>query len=93
MGTISHEVLVDATPADLWRVHADPRRVPEWQTGAPVVEGLEGDGASPGSSYTVRRGRLVSLGVVGRLVERALLSRREATTKLARLKVLVERGR
>ncbi|WP_404383930.1 SRPBCC family protein [Knoellia locipacati] len=144
MGTISHEIWVDTSPEDLWRVYADPRRILEWQTGSPVVEVVVGDGMSTGSSYTSRRGRLSShtvvrdatpphrlvtwtvaslglrftllseltpehggtrlalrvttrwprgLGVVGRVVERALLSGGEATKELARLKELVERGR
>jgi uncharacterized protein YndB with AHSA1/START domain len=141
MGVIEHSVWIGAAPDVVWRVYTDPRRIPEWETGGPVVEILSGDGADPGSSYTSRRGRLMArttvveadpprgllthtdayfglrfdvasslapegggtrlgirahtlwprgLGVVGRAIERVVLSGREAAKELARLKALIE---
>lgn len=141
MGTIEHAAWIRARPAAVWVVYADPRRIPQWQTGSPVVEVVHGDGTSPGSSYTSRRGRLASrtvvldsrpphllvteteaslglhftlesaltqegdgtrlelrvrtrwprgLGLLGRVVERAMLSGSEATKELDRLRALVE---
>jgi uncharacterized protein YndB with AHSA1/START domain len=141
MGVIEHEVWIDASPAAVWRLYADPTRIPEWQTGSPVVEVVRGDGMSPGSVHRSRRGRLVGrtevresdpprrlvsdtvaslglrfvvtsdlrderggtrlllhvrttwprgLGLLGRVVERALLSGGEAAKELTRLKALAE---
>jgi deazaflavin-dependent oxidoreductase (nitroreductase family) len=137
-----HSVWIRADREAVWDVYTDPRRIPEWQTGSPVVEDVQGTG-EPGSTYVSRRGRLVartvvvaaerparqvtrtdaSLGlrfsvvstldavdrgtrlglvvqtawprglrILGRVVERALLSRREAEKELVRLKALMEGG-
>jgi uncharacterized protein YndB with AHSA1/START domain len=141
MGTIDYSVWIEAPPEDVWKVYVDPMRIPEWQTGSPVIEQVHGSGDRVGSTYVSRRRpgaarttvvqvdkprRLVSttdayfglrfdvmsslspqsggtllgllaethwprgLGVLGKLVEAALLSRREGQKELARLKRLIE---
>jgi uncharacterized protein YndB with AHSA1/START domain len=143
MGVMDYSVWIQAPPEEVWRIYVDPLRIPEWQTGSPVIEDVHGAGDEPGSTYASRRGpgiarttvlkveepnRLVTrtqaylglrfdlesrlkpsgdgtllelraethwprgLGLVGRLVELAILSRWEATKELARLKLLIERG-
>jgi uncharacterized protein YndB with AHSA1/START domain len=135
-------VLIEAQPDRVWGVYVDPLRIPEWQTGSPVIEEVRGAGGVVGSTYVSRRGpgaasttvieadrphRLVTatdaylglrlkvasriegtaegtrielqvethwprgLRVLGRLIEFAILSRREAGKELANLKALVER--
>ncbi|WP_426225171.1 SRPBCC family protein [Pseudarthrobacter sp. DSP2-3-2b1] len=142
MGALEYSEWIKASPEDVWRVYADPSRLPEWQTGSPVIVRIEGAGDQPGSIYTSTRGpgtarttvlsadpphRLVTrsvayfgltfdvdsrllperngtllrlrvethwprgLGLVGRLVERAILSGSEARKELANLKAIVER--
>jgi len=129
-------------PEEVWRVYVDPSRIPEWQTGSPVIEDVRGAGDRPGTTYTSKRGpgvaqttvleaerprRLVTrtqaylglqfdvvsqlepeadgtrlelraethwprgLGLLGKLVELAVLSRHEGEKELANLKELVER--
>ena len=143
MGEYVYSVRITATPAQVWRTYVDPHRIPEWQTGRPVVEEVRGVAGEPGSTYLSRRGpltarttvltstaptRLVTrtdayLGLqlevtsrltdraggtdlelgartywppgrrlVGRLVERVILSRREAEKELANLKAIIERS-
>jgi len=53
-------VVIDAEPEQVWRTYVDPRRVPEWQTGKPVIVDVRGDGARPGSTYVSRRGRFAA---------------------------------
>jgi deazaflavin-dependent oxidoreductase (nitroreductase family) len=140
-GRAGHTVWIRAEPDAVWDVYADPRRIPEWQTGSPVIEELHGEGEA-GTTYVSRRGRLVArtvilvaerprriesrtdaylglrftvvstlgpmdggtrlrlvvttewprgLGLLGRLVEFAVLSRREASKEFVLLKQLVER--
>jgi uncharacterized protein YndB with AHSA1/START domain len=135
VGTLEHAVWIQAPPDAVWSVYADPSRIPEWQTGSPVIEDVRG------STYVSRRGlgaatttvleaerprRLVTetraylglrftvvstlearddgtrlrlrvdthwprgLGLLGRLVELAVLNRREAEKELGQLKALVE---
>lgn len=141
MGTLDHSIWIQATPEQVWRTYVDPARVPDWQTGSPVIRDIRGTPGEPGSTYVSRRGPLAArttvltadfarelvttteatlglqleltsrfsarsggtdlllhvvthwrrgLGPVGRLVELALLNRREAYEELARLKALVE---
>jgi len=141
MSVSEHSIWVDADPEDVWRVYADPTRIPDWQTGRPVIEGVLGSSNDPGSSYTSRRGPLRArttfvavdrpfgmvtetvtsfglrfevrsgleadqggtrltlwvdtswprgLGLVGRLVELAVLNAREQAKELRYLKELVE---
>ena len=142
MGVLEHSVWISARPEQVWPVYTDPLRIPEWQTGSPVILDVHGVGDTPGSTYVSRRRpgsayttvveaeqprRLVTrteaylglrfdvsswleavddgtrlsvradtrwprgLGLLGRLVELAILSPREAERELKNLKTLVER--
>jgi uncharacterized protein YndB with AHSA1/START domain len=55
MGTIDYSVWIHASPDDVWVVYVDPSRIPEWQTGSPVIEEIHGAADQPGSSYVSRR--------------------------------------
>jgi uncharacterized protein YndB with AHSA1/START domain len=57
---LSHAIWIDAAPELVWRAYADPSRIPEWQTGRPVIEDVHGGPGEVGSTYTSRRGRLVA---------------------------------
>jgi uncharacterized protein YndB with AHSA1/START domain len=142
MGVLAYSVWVKATPEQVWQTYADPSRIPDWQTGKPVIGEVRGGPGQAGSSYVSRRDpfsarpmvlsaeqprELVTtsdaylglqlevtslltarsggtdlqlhvvtrwrrgLGPVGKLVELAILSPREAQKELANLKALVER--
>lgn len=142
MGELAYTVWIDAAPELVWRMYVDPDRVPEWQTGKPVIEDVHGGPGELGSTYVSKRGplaarttvlasdmptRLVTrtdayfgleLDVTSRLVERAggtdltltvvthwrsrrrlvqkvveraILSRREARKELTNLKTIIER--
>jgi len=60
MGEYVYSIWIGATPARVWDVYADPRRIPEWQTGKPVIEDVHGGPGEPGATYVSRRGRLVA---------------------------------
>ena len=60
MGELAHSVWIEAAPAAVWRTYVDPHRLPDWQTGRPVIEDVQGGPGSPGSSYVSRRGPLVA---------------------------------
>lgn len=60
MGRVEFSLWLDATPEQVWRIWADPWRIPDWQTGSPVIEEVEGPVGLAGSSYVARRGRLVA---------------------------------
>jgi uncharacterized protein YndB with AHSA1/START domain len=51
---------IDAAPNVVWDVFTDLDRIPEWQTGRPVVSDASGRGDVPGTTYTVRRGPATS---------------------------------
>lgn len=142
MGAHEYSVWIGARPEDVWRTYVDPSRLPEWQTGSPVIENVHDAGGQPGSSYTASRspgsartvvisadpphrivtktvayfglkfdvdsrlqpqadGTLLRLratthwprgfGLVGKVVERGILSRSEARKELGNLKALIER--
>lgn len=142
MGVLKYSVWIMATPEQVWRTYVDPARIPDWQTGKPVIGEVHGGLGEPGSTYVSRRGpfsarttvvsadpprelvtrtdaylglrldltsgltprsggtdlqlRVVTrwrrgLGPVGKIVELAVLSPREAAKELAHLKALVER--
>ncbi len=55
MGTANYSVLIEASPEQVWRIYADPVRIPEWQTGSPVIEEVRGRGDQLGSTYISRR--------------------------------------
>jgi uncharacterized protein YndB with AHSA1/START domain len=141
MGVLEYSVWINAAPELVWRIYVDPTRIPDWQTGKPVIGDVQGAPGEPGSTYVSRRGPLVAhttvltadapgelatwtdaylglqfevtsrlsersggtdlqlratthwrrgLGPVGRIVELAVLSPREARKELAMLKTLVE---
>ncbi len=143
MSVVEQSVWVRSDPEQVWRVYADPSRVPDWQTGRPVILDLHGHWEEAGSSYVSKRGplsarttvlvadpprRLVTrtdayvglrfdvasslipdgdgtrldlhietrwprgLGLLGRLVELAVLNPREMHKELRNLKLLVEGG-
>ena len=48
-------MLIRAKPKNVWAIYVDPRRIPEWQTGSPVIEDMNGVGGAVGSSYVSRR--------------------------------------
>lgn len=60
MGEHVYSIWIGATPTQVWDVYADPRRIPDWQTGKPVIDEVHGDPGEPGATYTSRRGRLVA---------------------------------
>jgi len=142
VGELAYAVWIKAAPDQVWRVYVDPNRVPEWQTGRPVIGDVHGGPGELGSTYVSRRGRLVARTVVlasdiptrlvtrtdaylglelevtsrlvaraggtdleltvethwrsrsrliQKVVERAILSRREARKELTKLKAVIER--
>lgn len=141
MGEVEYSVWIEATPEQVWRTYVDPARIPDWQTGKPVIRDVRGAPGEPGSTYVSQRGPLVArtrvltadaprflvtttdaylglsfevasrmveraggtdlhlrvtthwrrgLRLVVALVERVVLSPREARKELAALKALVE---
>ena len=58
MGVLEHSVWINADPEQVWCVYADPSRIPDWQTGRPVIVDLHGHWDEPGSSYVSKRGPL-----------------------------------
>ena len=58
MGVLEQSVWVDADPEQVWRAYADPSRIPEWQTGRPVILDVRGTGDEPGSTFLSKRGPL-----------------------------------
>jgi len=142
VGESVYSVWIQAAPAQVWRTYVDPHRIPEWQTGKPVVGDVRGAPGEPGSTYVSKRGPLHArttvltsdvpaqlvtrtdayLGLqlevtsrisdraggadleltavthwpqgrrlIGKLVERIVLSPREARKELTNLRVLIER--
>lgn len=59
-GALNFAVWIQAEPEQVWNVYVDPRRIPEWQTGKPVIEDIQGVPGEAGSSYVSRRGRLAA---------------------------------
>jgi uncharacterized protein YndB with AHSA1/START domain len=43
-------------PETVWRIYIEPARIPDWQTGSPVIEDISGAGDEPGTTYLSRRG-------------------------------------
>jgi uncharacterized protein YndB with AHSA1/START domain len=79
MGLLEHSTWIEATPEQVWQVYADPTRVPDWQTGKPVIEDVHGPLGEPGSSYVSRRGRLAArTTVVSAVPPQELVTRTDA---------------
>jgi uncharacterized protein YndB with AHSA1/START domain len=55
MGTIDYSVWIEASPEDVWSVYVDPMRIPEWQSGSPLIERVDRSGDQVGSAYVSRR--------------------------------------
>ena len=51
-----YSIWIAVGPELVWDVFTDLNRIPEWQTGRPVVTDASGRGDVPGTTYTVRRG-------------------------------------
>ena len=60
MGMHYHSIWIAADPQRVWNVYADPARIPEWQTGSPIIEGVGSPGDQPRTTYISRRGRLAA---------------------------------
>lgn len=60
MGEYVYTVWIKAAPAQVWSTYVDPSRIPEWQTGKPVIEDVHGGPGEPGSTYVSRRGPLAA---------------------------------
>ena len=79
MGVLEYSVWIEAAPELVWRVYVDPTRIPEWQTGRPVIGDLQGEFGVAGSSYVSRRGRLAArTTVLAADVSRELVTRTDA---------------
>ena len=76
---LEYSVWIEAAPEIVWRAYVDPTRIPEWQTGRPVIGDVQGEFGVPGSSYVSRRGRLAARTTVSTAdVPRELVTRTEA---------------
>ena len=60
MGVLEYSIMINAAPELVWRAYADPSRIPDWQTGKPVITDVQGEPGAPGSRYVSRRGRLAA---------------------------------
>lgn len=60
VGRAEFSLWLGATPEQVWQIWADPSRIPEWQTGKPVIDDVRGAPGEVGSSYVVRRGKLAA---------------------------------
>ncbi|WP_457254651.1 SRPBCC family protein [Pedococcus sp. P5_B7] len=60
MSALEYTIWIEATPEQVWLVYADPVRIPDWQTGKPVVAMVQGPPGVPGSTYVSRRGPLAA---------------------------------
>ena len=43
MGVLEYSVWIEAAPELVWRAYVDPTRIPEWQTGRPVIGDVQGE--------------------------------------------------
>jgi uncharacterized protein YndB with AHSA1/START domain len=60
VGVLEYSTWIEAAPEIVWRAYVDPMRIPEWQTGRPVIGDVSGEFGVPGSSYVSRRGPLAA---------------------------------
>src|SRR5688500_16656768 len=56
MSGLEYAVWIRARPTEVWRIYAEPSRIPDWQTGGPRIEERRGSPDVPGSTYVSRRG-------------------------------------
>jgi uncharacterized protein YndB with AHSA1/START domain len=56
LATHRYSIWIDAAPELVWEIFTDLDRIPEWQTGGPVVVEASGRGDVAGTTYAVRRG-------------------------------------
>ena len=49
MGEREYSVWIKAGPEQVWQVYVDPRRIPDWQTGRPVIGDVQGVPGRSGS--------------------------------------------
>lgn len=79
MGEFEYSIWIEAAPDVVWPVYVDPTRLPDWQTGNPVIVEVHGEIGAPGSSYVSRRGRLAArTTVLSADIPRELVTRTEA---------------
>ena len=60
MATHRYSIWIDAPPDLVWEIFTDLERIPEWQTGDPLVTDVSGRGDAVGTTYAVRRGPAVA---------------------------------
>ncbi len=56
MATHRYSIWIDAAPELVWEIFTNLDRIPEWQTGDPVVTDVSGKGDVAGTTYAVKRG-------------------------------------
>ena len=79
MGVLEYSVWINAAPETVWGTYVDPTRIPDWQTGNPVIGDVQGAPGEPGSMYVSRRGPLAArTTVLAADVPRELVTRTEA---------------
>jgi uncharacterized protein YndB with AHSA1/START domain len=60
MGVLEYSVWISAAPEKVWSTYVDPTRIPDWQSGKPLIANLQGAPGEPGSTYVSRRGPLAA---------------------------------
>ena len=79
MGVLEYSVWIKAAPEQVWDTYVDPTRIPDWQTGKPVIEDVQGAPGEPGSTYVSKRGPLAArTTVLTAEVPRELVTRTDA---------------
>ncbi len=80
MGVLEYSVWIQAAPEKVWGTYVDPTRIPDWQTGKPVIGEVQGAPGEPGSRYVSRRGPLAArTTVLTADVPRELVTRTDAS--------------
>ena len=79
MGVLEYSVWIKAAPQKVWGTYVDPTRIPDWQTGKPVIGDIQGAPGEPGSTFVSRRGPLAApTTVLTADVPRELVTRTDA---------------
>ena len=60
MSVLEYSVWIKAAPQQVWGAYVDPTRIPDWQTGRPVIGDVQGAPGEAGSTYVSRRGLLAA---------------------------------